>query len=130
FHQRRHDPRSLCRRAVHERDAAFSDSADDRQNDTAASWRHAGGLEHLLGFLSDDLIGGVPLCSWKRPLLCSSKTIGLAYGFFACPVLGAAAVAAPSAVATGSSSFVLRLHDAGMGCVGQAWNLLQPLRDA
>ena len=73
-----YDSDALCRRTFRQRDASVFDSADGRQDDPAASWRHSGGLEHLPGFFPGDLVGRIPLCPRSVPLAGTPEAVSLA----------------------------------------------------
>src|SRR5882724_10588140 len=47
----------LCLDPLSERRVALSRSADDRQDDPATPWRHAGRVDHVHGFLSGGALG-------------------------------------------------------------------------
>src|SRR5207247_5687533 len=113
---RDNDSVALCRRAFRQRGAAFSDPADDRQDDPAALGRHSGGLEYVLGLLPGDLVDWISLCSWNQSLAAASTTALLAFGLVAAPLPDLAVVAFAPALTTGDISF---FHDPGVGSVGQ-----------
>src|SRR5216683_71843 len=102
-----HDPDALCRRTFRQRDASLSDSADGRQDDSAAFGRHPGGLEHLPGILSGDSAGGIPLCPRSVPLAGTPETIFLALGSVGRPLPNVAAIDFSPALAARDLPFFL-----------------------